>query len=200
MRLLATADGHEDFWPAYSDILMVTCLVMVLLAATFALLRQDDRVAEELRRRKQAFVERFDAHMAEARRRGHVTLASPVGERQVISFSDTLLFRQGDAELTQPLGLATLARLAQRCGRQAQIFGAGQNPVIGLQKIIHQRRQKHRIARQMRQIPRRGTRGRQEPAQLFWLRQQPTQSLQGKRFSGVLPSHGVFPRVFHMFS
>lgn len=116
MRLLATADGHEDFWPAYTDILMVTCLVMVLLAATFALLRQDDRVAEELKRRKQSFSERFDAHMAEARRKGHVTLASPAGERQVISFSDTLLFRKGDAALTQPIGVTTLARLAGLLG------------------------------------------------------------------------------------
>ena len=54
--------------------------------------------------------------------------------------------------------------------------------------------------RQLRQILRRRPRGGQEPAQLFGLRQQPTQSLQGKGFSGFLPVHGVFPRVFHMFS
>lgn len=112
MRVLAQTDGHEDFWPAYTDILMITCLVLILLAATFALSRQDDRVKQELERRKVAFEEAFNAALAPQIKRGWVRLASPPGERQTISFSDQLLFDKGDAELRKKEGRESLVKVA----------------------------------------------------------------------------------------
>jgi chemotaxis protein MotB len=111
MRILAQTDGHEDFWPAYTDILMITSLVLVLLAATFALTRQDDRIKQELEKRKVAFEERFNMAMAPEIAKGLVALASPPGERQTISFSDQLLFEAGDAELKRQAGKASLSKL-----------------------------------------------------------------------------------------
>lgn len=115
MRILAQADGHEDFWPAYTDILMITCLVLILLAATFALSRQDDRIKQELERRKTSFEQSFKAAMAPEIRKGLVRLASPPGERQTISFSEQLLFEAGDATLKKWQGRASLKKVADLC-------------------------------------------------------------------------------------
>jgi chemotaxis protein MotB len=113
MRIFAHADEHEDFWPAYTDILMVTCLVLILLAATFALSRQDDRIKKEMERRKEAFAQTFGVVLKPQIDQGLVRLISTPGpERQTIVFNDRLLFDKGDAKL-KASGVDSLGKVAQ---------------------------------------------------------------------------------------
>lgn len=113
MRLISDPQAEESFWPAYVDVLMVTSLVMVLLATTFAIMRKDDRLPQELQRRKQLFSNDFNRVMATEVRQGKVKLESPEGEHQSITFSDQLLFDAGSANLNKALGRASLEKLAR---------------------------------------------------------------------------------------
>lgn len=111
MRLLD--EGQEEgFWPAYVDILMLTLLVALLLAAAFALTRKDDRLPTELARRKAIFSQAFHATFAQELRAGLVGLSSPPGEQQSITFADQLLFEAGEDRLGKPQGRDMLRRLA----------------------------------------------------------------------------------------
>ncbi len=113
MRGLSYADEQDDYWPAYTDILMVTTVVMLLITVTFVITQQDNRVQAETARRKDAFKAEFERVMADDLRRGWVALDSPkLGERQTITFSDKLLFAAGDARLTNGDGLGALGRVA----------------------------------------------------------------------------------------
>lgn len=112
MRGRIRVEATEDFWPAYTDILMVTALILILLVVTFVISRQDDSVPRELERRKQEFAESFHRQLAAEERAKSVFLYSPPGERQTISFSDKLLFDLGDARLTRPDGQAVLGKVA----------------------------------------------------------------------------------------
>lgn len=113
MRVQRRDDGHDDFWPAYTDILMVTCLVLILLVVTFVITRPDNRIKEEQERRKNAFVTRFNKVMTIERGKNLVGLHSPPGERQIISFSDQMLFDKGDAALKRSEGRTSLTKLSR---------------------------------------------------------------------------------------
>lgn len=106
------AQGDESFWPAYVDILMLTLLVALLLAASFALTRKDDRLPTELARRKALFADAMQRSFPNELRQGLMQLASPPGEQQSITFSDQLLFEPGEAKLAKAQGRAMLGRLA----------------------------------------------------------------------------------------
>lgn len=106
------AHGEESFWPAYVDILMLTLLVTLLLAAAFALTRKDDRLPTELARRKALFAEAMQRSFPKELHQGLMQLASPPGEQQSITFSDQLLFKPGEANLAKAQGRLMLRRLA----------------------------------------------------------------------------------------
>ena len=93
----------EEFWPAYVDILMVVALILVMLVLTFVLARPDTRVREEQERRKAEFAAAFHRALGDEERAGLVTLLSPPGETQVVTFADQLLFDSGD-EITVQAG------------------------------------------------------------------------------------------------
>jgi flagellar motor protein MotB len=112
MRRGVAGDSDDEFWPAYTDILMVTCLILILLLVSFVISRTDNHIREEQDRRKRQFATEFNHDLADEVARHQVSLISPKGERQVISFSDQLLFDVGDAALTKPAGLASLAKLS----------------------------------------------------------------------------------------
>lgn len=113
MRVFSNDDGYEDFWPAYTDILMVTVLILTLLVVTFSITRNDDSIKQEQERRKAIFATRFHAVLKTEEAKDLVRLSSPPGERQIITFSDQLLFDKGDAELRRKEGQASLAKLSQ---------------------------------------------------------------------------------------
>lgn len=112
MRIHRRDEGSDEFWPAYTDILMVLSLILVLLVVTFVITQPDNRVKDEQERRKNSFVEKFDKVMKEERDKKLMDLRSPPGETQTITFSDQMLFDKGDAELRLPAGRASLAKLA----------------------------------------------------------------------------------------
>lgn len=102
----------EEFWPAYVDILMVVALILVMLVLTFVLARPDTRVREEQERRKAEFAAAFHRALGDEERAGLVSLLSPPGETQVVTFADQLLFDSGDAALRRARGRESLDRLA----------------------------------------------------------------------------------------
>ena len=112
MRGRVRVESPDEFWPAYTDILMVTALILVLLVVTFVISRQDNSVQNELDRRKQAFQKAFNERLAPEAKAGHITLISPPGERQTITFSDQLLFDLGDARITRPDGKVALTKVS----------------------------------------------------------------------------------------
>jgi chemotaxis protein MotB len=122
MRGRFRVEANEDFWPAYTDILMVTTLILILLVVTFVISRQDDSVPRELERRKEEFRKAFKAKLGTEAARKQVFLFSPPGERQTISFSDALLFDQGDARLTKPAGIQALSKVAGLLRSKASLY------------------------------------------------------------------------------
>lgn len=112
MRGRVRVEAPDEFWPAYTDILMVTSLILVLLVVTFVISRQDNTLQNELDRRKYAFETAFNQRFAAEKKAGRIMLFSPPGERQTISFSDQMLFDKGDARLTRPEGKDALVKVA----------------------------------------------------------------------------------------
>jgi chemotaxis protein MotB len=113
MRTYRHADSEGEIWPAYTDILMVTCLTLILLAVTMSLVRNDDHISKERERRKEIFSARFNQALGQEIKQGLVKLYSPVGESQTITFSDQLLFEKGDAELRRENGRASLDKVTK---------------------------------------------------------------------------------------
>ena len=115
MSRRAIQDEGEEFWPAYADILMVSVLVLVFVVSAFALApRLESPVPKEIAYRKDVFQSMFKQRLAKEIASGQVALASPEhAERQVITFSDKLLFAVGDANLTHPQGRLALTEVAQ---------------------------------------------------------------------------------------
>lgn len=113
MSRRSASDDAEDFWPAYADILMVSVLVLVFIIAVTAL-NPSGGAPVEIEHRKGIFERAFDQSLAPLSQRGQVKLDQPDrAERQVITFSNKLLFSVGDARITNPEGQAVLAQVAR---------------------------------------------------------------------------------------
>lgn len=125
-RRIASEDA-EDFWPAYADILMVSVLVLVFIVAAISLnAMKEGAVTSEIEDRKAVFKTAFDRSLGSLSKKGQVKLEEPEhAERQVITFSDKLLFAVGDARITNPEGrmaLAQVSRLIRQHSSPQQLF------------------------------------------------------------------------------
>lgn len=122
MRTYNQDGGDGEIWPAYADILMITCLTLILLAVSMAMIRNDDHITKEREKRKEIFATAFNKSFKDEIGKKLVKLYSPIGESQTITFSDQLLFEKGDAKLQKVEGqksLKKLSRLLVKLGKPA---------------------------------------------------------------------------------
>jgi outer membrane protein OmpA-like peptidoglycan-associated protein len=139
-----TRSEDEAFWPAYTDILMVTVLCLVLVVALFVLRppARKDELPEKMAERKSVFATAFHATFRNLEQAGRIHLWEPRGaERQVITFSSELLFKVNDDAITNPTGRAALMDVSRllrrfmgprRLFRQVQINGhTDEDPILG---------------------------------------------------------------------